>query len=64
MGEVPEGVVFNESGFRWNRRNRTVLQLLCGGFLVEIMGTVDQNSASWNRIASWLRRLDPLRLAA
>ena len=25
---------------------------------------VNQNSASWNQIASWLRRLDSLRLAA
>ena len=27
-------------------------------------GLVDQNSASWNQIATWLRRLDVLRLAA
>jgi hypothetical protein len=25
---------------------------------------VDQNSASWNRVTSWLRDLDQLRLGA
>jgi hypothetical protein len=27
-------------------------------------GLVDQNSASWNRVNSWLRQIDRLRLAA
>ena len=33
-------------------------------FEINNLELVDQNSASWNRIAVWLRQLDLVRLAA
>jgi hypothetical protein len=33
-------------------------------FRISDLEMVDQNSASWNRIAGWLRQIDLIRLAA
>lgn len=52
-------------GLRWSGTGATAPTF---SYLWEIraagMGLVDQNSASWNRMAVWLRRIDGIRLAA
>jgi hypothetical protein len=59
----PEGIAFDG-----NRFVRTAATAPASSYLREIEteneGLVDQNSASWNRMTTWLRQLDHLRTAA
>jgi hypothetical protein len=59
----PEGISFNGNGFV-----RTAATAPAFSYLRPIEsgneGLVDQNSASWNRVTSWLRIMDALRRVA
>jgi hypothetical protein len=46
-------MAFEREGFSYLREIRT-----------ENEGLVDQNSASWNRLTSWLRKIEALRSVA
>ena len=59
----PDGIAFDGNGFV-----RTALTAPAFSYLRPIRGAnegvVDQNRASWNRIARWLGRMEALRAAA
>ena len=59
----PDGIAFDGNGFV-----RTALTAPAFSYLRPIRGAnegvVDQNSASWNRVTSWLRVMDALRRVA
>jgi hypothetical protein len=52
MGSPPTGGSINEVGWRFQ------------SFEINDLELVDQNSASWNPLLSWLRQLEALRRAA
>jgi hypothetical protein len=52
MGPPTTGGSINEVGWRFQP------------FRINDLEMVDQNSASWNRLTSWLRRVDHLRRVA
>jgi hypothetical protein len=59
----PDGIRSDGKKACWDRHNAAGFQLLkpCFGGKKDL---VDQTSASWNRLTSWLRRVEALRAAA
>jgi hypothetical protein len=58
----PQGVAFDGNGLVG-----TAVTAPAFSYLQPVQGSermVDQNSASWNRLTSWLRRVEALRAAA
>jgi hypothetical protein len=60
----PDGIAFDGKGFVGTGVTAPAFSHLQGIETANYEGLVDQNIASWNRIADWLRHVEGLQQAA